>query len=659
MKQTNSIANIESEERNRDVERLEQRIERLSKFEDDCHRLQEENSALMQDSHALQEQFESVFLEKEELESQTQEAMEALREEREEKSLLETRLKEDSRVSPVSPSWAEERNEIASNLLRLGAKGGSLSPAQDDEVRSRSTTSPRATPSPHLAGRGGGHTKHHSTPYPSKTPPSLLSEMQDSFSLEADKEGEEVCDGLRRELAEMQEMVGSFKNEKRILEDNVAAYSAREAKQLKELESLRLQLSKEVSERDKKIEELNQRMLIRGDQIDQLRSKLSTATGERTSMEIEVDGLNSEIRRLQVVSGLELDKIQRESAQEQTKNIKLSSQISVLEEEVAKHVSTVQKLENIVFNSQTELVSMTEDIRSLQKVVTTLTVDANKPTQQKAGKKPQGPGVGKGVAAEDSTHNGNKEVTPVLTNGRTQEEGEEEEEEEYKGGYYSLKIGQRKLSVQVHSENNTLRAIINLREQLHMIKSPLELFTKNMLERTLVHSTKHMSPPTSSSPDHAATNRINTLDLEAAVSKWRSKLMHKTEELNNLRSIMKARSTTAEVAISSLHSKLEGQARAYQTELTKLRYQIKILKKEKDENLSLRTMYAKRCEDYIDEITSVKKTRETLQQEYDNLMVSLEKTIKRKLELSTELEEYKMEHERQVLIPKQLESSRV
>ena len=41
---------------------------------------------------------------------------------------------------------------------------------------------------------------------------------------------------------------------------------------------------------------------------------------------------------------------------------------------------------------------------------------------------------------------------------------------------------------------------------------------------------------------------------------------------------------------SSLHSKLEGQSWAYQTELTKLKYQLRMLKKEK-EQVSQRRMY--------------------------------------------------------------------
>jgi protein bicaudal D len=632
LKQNSTLLVKETEELRNEAKQQDRRIEQLMKLEDECHRLQEENLSALRDSQALQEQFETVFLEKENLEYQTQEAMQALSDERESRSLLEAKLSEDQRVSPINTHWEDDRRERKGNCVTRD-DSRQLSSVSADEGGIESTPSP-------IPRNGEGFVaKFHSTPY-AGNPPSLLSEIQDSFMAESDKE---EMEGLKRRIAEMEEVVSSNKNEKHILEESVKASSAREAKQVKEMESLKEKFAKEICDKDQKIDELSQRVNIRDEQIEQIRGKLSMTTAERTSLEIEVDGLNNEIQRVKVTSALDIDKCQRECAQEQTKNIKLSSHISVLEEQAAEFGKTIQKLENIVFNSHAELATMTEDIRSLQKAVTTLTVDAkSSPTTTTTTKQ-----SGNGISQE--TMNG-RDGQPALTNGGV---GDEEDE-----GYYSLKIQSRKSSVQVHEESSSLRSITNLREQLKLVRSPLELFTKAMLERSLAHSAKY-APPTSSSPDPTGTNRKNTLDLEATISKWKSKFMHKTEELNNLRSIMKARATTAEVATSSLRSKLEGQARAYQTELTKLRYQIKILKKEKDEHLSLRTMYAKRCDDYIDEITRVKKETEHLQQEFDSLYVCLEKTIKRKLELSTELEEYKMDEERKTLIPKLLESSRV
>ncbi len=649
LKQTKALMAREAEEHRKDMAKLERKLDQLSKLEDECHILQEENQTLVKDSSALQEQLESMIMEKEELEYQTHEAVQALNDEREAKSLLELKMMEESGISsPVHRTRAEEWKEGEENSKEK------IDSVIDDRERTHSESTP--PPSDHRF----DNAKLHSTPFPSaKEPPSLLSEMQDSFMAKADRE---ELENLRRKLKELEETVSLFQKEKKVLEDTVAASSMRESKQVKEFENFKEEFSKGVREKDKAIEELNQRISIRNEQIEQFRSKLSTANAERTSMEIEVDGLSNEIQRLKVVSGIEVDKIQRECTQEQTKNIKLHSQVSVLEEQVAEYASTKERLEIIIFNSQNELTAMTDDIKSLQKVVVTLNVGDSRTS----------PVGGKPVVKRAFQMDGGEERAPLTNGGGGGGGGRKGGEGEGRAGgsehdspYYSLKIKQRKSSVQVHNETHTLLAIVTLQDQLRSVRSPLEQFTKVMLERSLAHSTRYNStgspllPPSSSSPDHLGANRKSTLDLEAAISKLKSKLVHKTEELNNLRSIMKARATTAEVATSSLRSKLEGQARAYQAELAKLKYQIKILKKEKDEHLSLRTMYAKRCEDYIDEITRSKRLMEKRNQEYDELMVSLQKTIQRKLELSTELEEYKVEQERSVLIPKQLESSRV
>ena len=650
LKQNKTLMTREAEERKKDVQKLERKLELLAKLEDECHRLQEENQTLIRDASTLQEQFESVIMEKEDLEYQTQEAIQALNDEREAKDLLELRLKEDSYSSPVHKTRAEE----------WSAEQAENAESKESADRERIVSSP--PPSEQRF-----DPRIQSTPFPSgkEQQPSLLNEIQDSFVV--DKADREELENLRKKLAEMEEKmeetVSTFQKEKKVLEDTVAASSARESKQVKELEDFKDEFSKGARDKDKTIEELNQRISIREEQIEQLRSKLSTANAERTSMEIEVDGLSNEIQRLKVVSGIETDKIQRECAQELTKNIELRSQISVLEEQIARSSNANEKLEKIIYNSHNELSAMADDIKSLQKVVLTLGVGDGRPSPVAV--RPPSKQVFQmdGSREEDG---GEAKTLPALANGE-REKGEEPEDVPY----YHLKVNRQKSSVQVHSESHSLRAVISLREELRSIRSPLEQFTKVMLERSLVASSARYSNgsplPPPSSPDHhhhhhhhhSGGNRKSALDLEAAISKLKSKLVHKTEELNNLRSIMKARATTAEVATSSLRSKLESQARAFQTETAKLKYQIKILKKERDEQLSLRTMYAKRCEDYIDEITHAKKLLEKRKQEREELMVSLQKTIQRKLELATELEEYKMEQERNVLIPKRLESSRV
>lgn len=636
LKQDKTSFTQEVEGLKKDSERLQRKLEHLGKFEEECHRLQEEHSMLVTDANSLREQFESVILEKEDFEYRTHEALEALEEERDVRNMLETKLKEDSRLLPSAhPSWVSEGGSPDGEE---GSHQVSLSVVSDRVDESLSTSPPSVN---------AISNKFHSTPYSTKKPrqtssppSSLLNEIQDSMRLfESDSHSKEM-EALKKKVFELEEAMRIFQKEKEVLEDTISASSVRETTQLKELANAKEEFAKEICEKDRIVESLNQKVVIRDEQVGQLRNKLSTATADKTSLEIEVDGLSNEIQRLKVISGLELDKAQRECAQELTRTIEFKSKVRVLEEQLDAYVRVVEKLEGIVLSSHSELLAMTDDIKSLQKVVVTLGADSKVPTAPSSSLTPR---TGEPTGGEIP-----------YQNGQVSEETDT---------YYKLDLRKEKhLPIQVHAENHSLRAIIILREQLKRIRSPLEHFTKIMLERSLAHTAKHgsSSSPRPYSPENmAGAARKNTLDLEASISKWKSKYMHKAEENNNLRSIMKARATTADVAVSSLRSKLEGQARSYQTEVTKLKYQIKVLRKEKDEHLSLRNMYSKRCEDYIDEITRAKKLMERRKQEYDDVMVSLQRTIQRKLELSTELEEYKMEQERTVLIPKLLESSRV
>ena len=628
----------ETEELKRGSQRLEKKVGHLSRFEEEFHRLSEEKSMLVNNTNSLREQFERVILEKEEFECRTHEALEALEEEREVRSVLEVKLKEDSFLLPSAhPSWDDEDEEEGNHRAN--------SSEQADRVNGSLSTSPLPANS-----AGSFSMKLHSTPL-SKKPPrpnsplasNLLNEIQDSMKhLELNCPSEES--ELKKKISILEEAASSFQKEIKLLEDRVLALSDQEEIRLTELSSTKETFAKVVCDKDKVMEDLNHEVVIRNEQISQLRCKLTTVTAEKTYLEIEVDGLHNENMRLKVVSGLEVDKTQRECAQELTKKIELKSKVSLLEDQLEAYVQVVEKLERILLGSHGELLAMTDDMKSLWKVMMTLGGDgSNTPTA-----------ISPSLTPMTGGHTG--EETP-LQNGQVSEEKEETET------YYKLELSKEKHSlVQVHAKKHSLKAIIVLREQLKSTQLPLEHFTKVMLERSLAHTTKHGSStsPHPYSPDHmAGAARKNTLDLEASVSKWKSKYMHKTEEINNLRSIMKARATTADVAISSLKSKIGGQARSFQTEVTKFKYQIKMLRKEKDEHLSLRNMYAKRCEDYIDEITRAKKLMERRKHEYDDVMVSLQRTIQRKLELSTELEEYKMDHERKVLIPMLLESSKV
>ena len=615
MRQEQVAAVKECTQLKKELENMENRLEKLSKVEEEYTSLQEVNRKLKQEADMLHEQFESLLVDKEELEFQNKDAMQALNEEREAKTVLETKLKEEFLRSPAHPSWEMEKE---------AATVGNLSNHTDsrEHVLSQSTPAPGKTP------------RVLSTPYSPKRTPNLLSELQSSFMASVDLS---ELESLRQRCKEAENALAVLQKQKLALEERVASFTLLQTEAGTEAENIKEEHVKALGERDRMLETLKEEMLLKEDTLGQLRNKVSTTTAERLSMEIEVEGLKDELQRAKQSSAQEIEKLEDECTQERAKNMELKGHITVLEDKFTLLSNTTEKLESIIYSSHSEISSMADDLKALHRTVATLSTDGKlaiagtkSPERNSFAEEQNSPAANQ---AQDSAP-----LSP----------------------FYSLELKQGKMSVPVHRESHSLQVIAKLHEQLRSVRSPLEKFTKSMLERSLAQSAKHIPIDAASVPEKSATsNRKNSLDFEATINKWKAKLSHKTEEITNLRAIMKARQTTAEVAISSLRSKLEGQARAYQTELTRLKHQLKVLKKERDEHKSLRGMYAKRCEDYVDDILRIKRENESLKLETDELMVSLKKTIQRKLDLSRELEEYKVELERNHNIPKQLGSSRI
>ncbi len=616
LRQEQSSLTRENSGLRREAEKLERRMDNLSKLEEECSFLQEANKTLQEETGLIQAQYESILVEKEDLECQNREAIQALNEERDSKNALETKMKEASiHNHNHHPNWEVEK-ELTPPAASESAAVPPKSPSPSDTLFLR-TGSP-----------GSGY-KVHSTPYSPKKAPSLLSELQSSFMSNVDMS---EFESLQTRCKEAEDSITALQKEKLTLQEKVTSLSLSKTEASAMIEQVREDYSKRMVERERKLEHLKEEVLFKEEMIDQLRNNLNSASAERASSEIEIDGLKDEIQRLKKSTSSELDKVQQECIQEQTRNVELKSEISVLQDQGSTHIRTIEKLEGIIFSSHGEITSMIDDLQKLHRTVLRLS--------------------GEGKGSSSSNRNSIPDLDDV-----SRGEGAFENSEDSESIVFNLEIKNRKAIVPVHSESMSLQAINRLHEQLRSVRAPLEQFTKTMLEKSLARSVKHVSSDPSSPTTSVASEGKKSIDLEASVAKWRTKLAHKTEEVNNLRAIMKARGTTAEVAISSLRSKLEGQSRTYQVELTRLKHQIKVLKKEKDEHLSLRTMYAKRCEDYIDDITKMKRELQKFKMDNDELMLSLKKTIQRKLELSTELEEYRMEQERLHLIPKRLNST--
>ena len=627
LRQEQTGAVKENQQLRKEMEKLDTRFEKLLKVEEEYSNLQEVNRTLKHEADVLQEQFENVMADKEELEYQNKEAMQALNEEREAKNALETKLKEESLRSPAHPSWAMEKESL--NPVLSPAADGNQNNHNDGREQTEQLLSVSSPPP--------GKSRVHSTPYSPRRAPSLLSELQTSFMASVDFS---ELESLRQRCKEAEDSITMLHKQKLSLEETVSSFSLQQAEASTEIDRTKEDYAKALGVRDRMIEGLKEEMLLKEETLGQLRNKVSVTTSERESMKIEVDGLKDEVQRIRRSSKKEIEKVEGECILEQAKNVELKSQITAFEDRTALLSNTVEKLESVIYSSHSEILSMTDDLRTLHRTVVALGTDGRLAA----------------VGAKNSS------MEPINSAAEQEEKGDTRRASNGApvAHFYSLDLKQDKTAIRVHTESNSLQAIVKLHEQLRLVRSPLEQFTKSMLERSLAQSAKHIPVDAASAAERSVTSsRRSSMDFEATVNKWKVKLSHKTEEITNLRAIMKARQTTADVAISSLRSKLEGQARAYQTELTRLKHQIKTLKKERDEHKSLRGMYAKRCEDYVDDILKIKRENESLRLEVDEVMLSLKKTIQRKLDLSRELEEYRVDMERNHYIPKLLGSSRI
>lgn len=577
----------------KETERLQAAVEKLTWYKQEYTNLTRANSSLKQDLSGLKDQFESMVLEKADLESHTKEVIEELNEEKKARSELADRLREEALYSPTRMSWMEES---ADHLIPE-----SVSPQMNG----------------HMA---------HSTPYTAKSAgPSLLSELQNSLLSSV---GAAEMDSIQQKLREAEEDKKNLLLQITQLQKELQSHSGTgmDMDQWKE---------EAVEENRKEIGALKEELASKSDEISQLKGKFSSIMNEKASLEIELDGLRDEIKRERTTNKLKLDKHDKELTEELSKSEAMKSKLEDQEKELVELRSKVEKLEVVLTNSSEELITMRDEMKSLHRTVLSLNQNGK----------------------VDSSHlNVNGDISSTEENSSSSSSSDT----------YTIVLQNGTRMLQVHKESHTLLSAMHLRDQLCLLRGPLEQFTRTMLQRSLAVSTRHISTSTEQekSEDNNDNKKIN--ELENEIKKLKTRLMTRSEEASQLRTIMKARQTTVDVTISSLKSKLEGQGRAHDTEVVQLKHKIKTLRKERDDKISLMAMTARRCQDHMEEITRYKKKAEDLRADNEKMKTEnklvnmyLDRAIRQKIEISVLLEQYQEEEERTKMIPMALSSSRV
>ena len=615
-KKEEQSSTAEVERLTKELEAAYGRLEKLERHDTELSALVEQNNSLQYELSVIQDQYESVLHERDDLETQNKRVIDALNDEREAKNNLELQLQDSILRSPSRVSW------LAESVTNLPTDKD-FPPSNDVKDRH----SPFSAPVSPIEDN-------------QRKPviPSLLSELQNTFLSSSTADDAQATptensmdvkdfESLHHRLQESQDKVRALENQVAELQKEVSSF----INLPKEVEKWRFKYQQVVEEKDEEISSFKDELAAKKEVISQLKNKKGVLSKEKASLEIELEGVKEELKRAKENARLELEKLENEMANEQTNHNSLKTKLADLEEKLASSVGSNERLEAILVNSDSEIVSMQEEILNIHKTLSSLQAEKKltSPTGEYSSKLPE-------------LNNKDSDLSKYTL---------------------TVKKGERRISI--NRDGQALEQAIKLRGLLRQVRSPLEFFAKTMLESSLASSSQHiLTANTPSSEDDDSSRRIS--ELETTVNKLKAKLSNRTEEVNQLRAIMKARQTTVDVTVSSLKSKLESQTRAHETETNQLKHKLKTLRKERDDQISLGALTSKRCQDYIEEIGKLKRKLEEVRGESDQvrsenklLNVYLERTIKQKLDISQQLEKYQEEEERTRFIPLTLSSSRV
>uniref|UniRef100_A0A8C9XCY0 Zgc:162200 n=1 Tax=Sander lucioperca TaxID=283035 RepID=A0A8C9XCY0_SANLU len=127
--------------------------------------------------------------------------------------------------------------------------------------------------------------------------------------------------------------------------------------------------------------------------------------------------------------------------------------------------------------------------------------------------------------------------------------------------------------------------------------------------------------------------------LMEEVLKLKSLLSTKREQIATLRTVLKANKQTAELALSNLKTKYETEKSMVSETMMKLRNELKALKEDAATFSSLRVMFASRCDQYVTQLDEMQRQLAAAEDEKKTLNSLLRMAIQQKLALTQRLED--------------------
>ena len=164
------------------------------------------------------------------------------------------------------------------------------------------------------------------------------------------------------------------------------------------------------------------------------------------------------------------------------------------------------------------------------------------------------------------------------------------------------------------------------------------------VEKAVAKSREETQQKNPTNQEEAAIPNDET--LREQILKLQGLLATKREQISTLRTVLKANKSTYEVALANVKSRYEND-KAVQTEaMAQLKRQIKALKSECQTFASLRSMFAGRCEEYVNQLDELQRKLTSAEEEKATLNHLLKQAIHQKIALTQRLEEFELARER-------------
>ncbi|XP_041113040.1 protein bicaudal D homolog 1-like isoform X4 [Polyodon spathula] len=189
-------------------------------------------------------------------------------------------------------------------------------------------------------------------------------------------------------------------------------------------------------------------------------------------------------------------------------------------------------------------------------------------------------------------------------------------------------------------------------ESSDLRKEPMNIYNLNAIIRDQIkHLQKAVDRSLLLSRQRAAARELAPMidkDKEAVMEeilKLKSLLSTKREQIATLRLVLKANKQTAEVALANLKSKYENEKSMVTETMMKLRNELKALKEDAATFSSLRAMFATRCDEYVTQLDEMQRQLAAAEDEKKTLNSLLRMAIQQKLALTQRLEDLEFDHE--------------